>query len=192
MNQEELVSQLAKAMCKIAEVLPRIELKAVTYLTDDMKRLVENLLASIVKFFDRAIKWYQESRVKHAVNAFWRPFRLRFQDLCDEIDDGARKVDKLAEVLMQAEVKELLGICRSLQVEQASTSNALTELKQIVLSKHSHSYRVATANNASKQRCERAIDSEHASERMLSTTDSNAIVHLCNHFSGPRNIAAVL
>ena len=134
MNQEELVSQLAKAMCKIAEVLPRVELKALTYRTDTIKHHIESLYATIIKFFDRVIKWYQEGPVKHAWNAFWKPFRLRFQDLCDEIDEGARRVDKLAETLMQAEVKELLEMCRSFRLEQRNMSDVLLELKQIVIS----------------------------------------------------------
>lgn len=134
MNQEELISQLAKAMCKIAEVLPRVELKALTYRTDTIKHHIESLYATIIKFFDRVIKWYQEGPAKHAWNAFWKPFRLRFQDLCDEIDEGARRVDKLAEALMQAEVKELLEMCRSFRLEQRNMSDVLLELKQIVIS----------------------------------------------------------
>ncbi|KAF2180012.1 hypothetical protein K469DRAFT_292742 [Zopfia rhizophila CBS 207.26] len=52
------VSQLSKAMCKSPRCFPRAELKVITYAIDDMKRFVESLLASIIKFFDRAIKWY--------------------------------------------------------------------------------------------------------------------------------------
>lgn len=135
MNHEEMVSELSKAMCKIAEVLPRAELKAVTYATDDMKRLIESLLSSIIEFFSRVIGWYEENRAKHAFNALWRPFRLRFQDLCDEIDEGARRIDKLAEALMQAEIRELLTVTRSMYLEQTTMNSVLAELKQIVLGK---------------------------------------------------------
>ncbi|KAF2121324.1 hypothetical protein BDV96DRAFT_640720 [Lophiotrema nucula] len=132
MNQEELVSELSKACAKIAEVLPRVELKAVTYATDEMKRLVESLINAIIKLFGRVLEWYEEGRAKHAINAFWKPYKLRFHDLCDEIDDGARRVDKLAEALMQAEIRELLLLCRTLRLEQTTMSGALVELKNIV------------------------------------------------------------
>lgn len=122
---------------KIAEVLPRVELKAVTYETDDMKRLIGNLISSIIEFFSRVIEWYEENRVKHAFNSLWRPFKLRFQDLCDDIDEGARRIDKLAEALMQAEIKELLYMTRALSHEQTTMRAILLELKQLVTCKHS-------------------------------------------------------
>lgn len=167
MNQEELISQLAKAMCKIAEVLPRVELKALTYRTDTIKHHIESLYATIVKFFDRVIKWYQEGPAKHAWNAFWKPFRLRFQDLCDEIDEGARRVDKLAEALMQAEVKELLEMCRSFRLEQRNLSDVLLELKQIVIT--NHSVNAPLILNTHRNTCEIQLT------QMLSFTSSTSL-----------------
>ncbi|KAF2268712.1 hypothetical protein CC78DRAFT_509873 [Lojkania enalia] len=132
MNQEELISELSKAMSRIADVLPRLELKAITYQTDEMKLLIESLITSIIKLFSRVLEWYEEGRTKHVVNSLWKPYRLRFQDLCDEIDEGARKIDKLAEALMQAEIRELFLVCQSLRLEQTDMKGVLIELKQMV------------------------------------------------------------
>jgi hypothetical protein len=139
LNQEELISRLAEALCEIAQVLPRVELKTTMYKTDEMYGLLENLYLSLIRFFSRAIEWYHESKVVHALNSFWKPDQLRFKDLRNEIADTATKIDKLAETLMQAQVVELVSICRRMEIQQqsmrtehSSMSDMLLELRNLV------------------------------------------------------------
>ena len=189
MNQEELISRLAEALCEIAQVLPRVELKMATYQTDEMRRLLEALYVSLIRFFGRAIEWYQESKAKHALNAFWKPDQLRFKDLRDEISEAATRIDKLAETLMQVQVMELIGICRrmelqqqSMRTENQSMSGMIMELKKTVESESLDIWtgHVMYANFPSKSLFDRTPCLQYASKHLHNSLLSNAIIH-CTH-----------
>ncbi|KAF2472742.1 uncharacterized protein BDR25DRAFT_341607 [Lindgomyces ingoldianus] len=107
LNHEELLHELSKALCYIADTLPHVELKAVLFPTPLMKTLVGTLYAHIINFVQRAVKWYKEGKIKHAITSITRPFRLRFQDLVDEIREASRKIDQLAASLSFAEQRRM-------------------------------------------------------------------------------------
>ncbi|KAI9711291.1 MAG: hypothetical protein M1820_002278 [Bogoriella megaspora] len=68
-NQEELTKELAKALCRIADALPQTERDLLLYPSDDMEDLVATLYAHVTSFAQRAVQWYTESRIKHAVSS---------------------------------------------------------------------------------------------------------------------------
>jgi hypothetical protein len=65
LNHEELISRLAEALVLIGDALPRAKLKLELYGTEPMLQAVSQLYAQIMRFSQRAIKWYSEGRIKH-------------------------------------------------------------------------------------------------------------------------------
>jgi hypothetical protein len=65
LNYEELISRLSEAFVQIADALPRAKLKLELYGTENMLAAVAQLYAQIMRFSERAIKWYTDSKIKH-------------------------------------------------------------------------------------------------------------------------------
>jgi hypothetical protein len=107
LNHEEMMSELAKAVTKIGDVLPRVNLQLETFRTEWMNNAVQTLYAEIINFLVRGLRWYEHSPLKHAIKAFSAPYKLRFQDLQDKIDESARRIDDMANALSNAKISEI-------------------------------------------------------------------------------------
>lgn len=116
---------LAKALSQIADALPRIEFSAMIYQTDRMESALENVYAYLIKFFIRAIQWYQESPLQHILHSITRPPELRYHDLLEEIDCHSRRIDQLAISGSQAEV-------RAMHVEINDARATLMDMKKMM------------------------------------------------------------
>lgn len=97
-----MISELAKAVSKIADVLPRVKLQLETFQTTWMKEAAQVVYADIINFLVRGLQWYEQSPWKHAWKSFKNPYKLRFQDLREKIDEGARRMDDMANTLSHA------------------------------------------------------------------------------------------
>ncbi|TVY56795.1 hypothetical protein LSUE1_G009196, partial [Lachnellula suecica] len=139
-NHEELVKNLAKGLCQIADALPRIELKSIRYPTEHMKDAVAFLYAQILKFLQRAAHWYAEGKLKHMVSAIVRLYQIRFKDLVEDIADCARKVDQLAVASNMAEL-------RGMHLEQANGWAQIAELKKMIDDNHRMSLNIQLDTN---------------------------------------------
>ncbi|KAK6332997.1 hypothetical protein TWF718_010822 [Orbilia javanica] len=106
-NHEELVVQLAKGITKIAEALPRTELRAILYPTAQMQNSIQILYSHIIKFLMRALKWYQQPTWKRAVSSITEPFALHFKDILEDILEQSRQIDQLALAASQAELRDM-------------------------------------------------------------------------------------
>ena len=107
MNHEAVISSLAKAIGDIADELPRIQLTAKLYASEEMKVAIARLYACIIQFFLRAFDWYRERRIWHVVHAFTRPVELRYKSLIEKIKDCSRSVDRLAVLGQQIEQRAI-------------------------------------------------------------------------------------
>ncbi|KAL9096074.1 MAG: hypothetical protein Q9165_001596 [Trypethelium subeluteriae] len=148
-NHEELTKELAKAFCKIADALPQTERDLLLYPCQMMEDLVATLYANIINFAQRAVQWYTEGKLKHAVSAVARPYSLRFQDVVTEVSETSRRIESLAHSLNRVELrqartelqdnrKELLENRVELQQmrkEQQATQDVLREMK-LMLERH--------------------------------------------------------
>lgn len=77
------------------------------YPTEEIRVAVSNLYAGVIRFIQRAVSWYAEGRLKHAISAIIRPYPLRFQDLLEEIEIFSQNVDELAVSASQAEQRDM-------------------------------------------------------------------------------------
>lgn len=134
LNHEDLITRLAKAMSKIADVLPRVDLQNELYQTSLMTRHVEDLYAEIITFFDRASKWYSDGKMTHVLKSFTSPYSLHFKDLVDQIDERTRRIDSLAATLAQAELRRMHILLEGSNRGQEEMHRLLVEVKQMMIS----------------------------------------------------------
>ena len=60
-----------------------------------------------MKFLLRALHWYEEGRIAHAIHSITRPAALRYDDLLEEIERATRRVNLLAITGSQAEQRDM-------------------------------------------------------------------------------------
>ena len=132
------MTELAKAMAKVSDILPQTQLHLVLYPTEQMKRVVEELYALIISFYQRALRWYEASRLKHVAKALFKPFSLEFGDLVERINTQSRSIERLAITLAHQEirsiyrlVRECLSEQRDSRSEQNKAVSMLTDAQQL-------------------------------------------------------------
>lgn len=116
-----MISELAKAVSKIADVLPRVKLQLETFQTTWMKEAAQVVYADIINFLVRGLQWYEQSPWKHAWKSFKDPYKLRFQDLREKIDEGARRMDDMANTLSHARISEMHQILIRMESKMSGT-----------------------------------------------------------------------
>lgn len=89
-----------------------------------MQDAVSQLYAKIIEFFLMAIKWYYRGRLSHSIRSIVEPFSLGFKPIIDEITEGYRRVDELANAASKAELRDLHVSIRGLN----DTVPQLTEM----------------------------------------------------------------
>lgn len=107
MNYEELLTQIAKTLTRIADVLPRSDLTAILYPTERVKEAVAQLYAHIIKFIQFAVRWYKKGKIAHSIAAILQPFQISCKDIVEEIAECSRRVDSLASAASKAELRDL-------------------------------------------------------------------------------------
>lgn len=107
MNHARLVTEFSQALAEIGEVLPRTELNAKLYATDQMKTAVANLYARILLFLKQAIKWYSFGPAGRAISALFKPFELSYKSTIDEIRHCADSIEELAAATARAEIRDI-------------------------------------------------------------------------------------
>ncbi|KAJ3576481.1 hypothetical protein NPX13_g3689 [Xylaria arbuscula] len=138
-NHESLIKELSKAMTRIADMVRHVQIQCLLYPTDEIVEHMKDLYTSIVSFAVRAVKWYQKSKMAHVLAAFTSPFRLKFQDIADEIYETSRKIDRWAITMSHIEMREVrqqlnetekaLELAR---LERREINQLVTELKGII------------------------------------------------------------
>ncbi|KAH8881712.1 hypothetical protein GQ53DRAFT_773125 [Thozetella sp. PMI_491] len=106
-SHENLFNQFAKALHWIAQVLPRCELSADLYRTDEMKDAVASLYAHILLFLQQAIKWYNVGPAGRALTALFKPFELSYQETVDQIMLCAKAIDDIAGIYAKVEIRDI-------------------------------------------------------------------------------------
>ena len=101
------MSTFAKALCRIADSLPRQELASVLYPTKQIKQGVAQLYAHLMEFLVKAMKWYRESALKHIIHSITQPVGIRYKDILESIEDCSRNVDKWVIASAQAELRDM-------------------------------------------------------------------------------------
>lgn len=90
-----------------------------------MQQAVALLCAHIVRFLIRALEWYEEGKLDHALHSITRPASLRYDDLIKEIQRDTQSITSHAIVSNKMEQRDrrkgILG-CESAQLFEATRS----------------------------------------------------------------------
>ena len=79
-----------------------------------MKQAVSVLYALIIKFLLRALEWYEEGKIAHAIHSITKPAALRYDDLLEDIGRATRRIADLAVTSSQAEQRDMYHELRAL------------------------------------------------------------------------------
>lgn len=108
-----------------------------------MDGLVVDLYVNIMEFACRAIRWYDSGPWKHIVDAFARPFALKFKDIVENIDDIVRSVKELALDLRGEEIRRISQAQKEMHdkllvLERASqgSQRLMEEMKKMMEGEH--------------------------------------------------------
>jgi hypothetical protein len=107
MNHEETLTKLADSLTSIAKMLPRVDMHLNLYPSELLKENVEELYALLIKFYQRALRWYSAGPLKHLMKSFTRPYNLEFADIVAQVNVRARLVDDFAVAMAHRELRAL-------------------------------------------------------------------------------------
>ena len=105
-----------------------------------MKQAVSVLYSHIIEFLLRALEWYEEGKIAHALHSITKPAALRYDDLIEDIRSATRSIADLAITSSQAEQQDihhelrvLTSLVKQLKedvlLDQSLEANALLECR---------------------------------------------------------------
>ncbi|RYO80672.1 hypothetical protein DL766_004863 [Monosporascus sp. MC13-8B] len=134
-NQETIVKELAKALSKIADVLPRATLALRLYRTQPMQHIAASLYARLMRFLIKVQEWLQKGKLSHALGAVFNPWSLGFEESLVHFEEEAKKLSEYAEAALQAEMRDVHIEVQLTKRELVSTrellQNALSEQQTV-------------------------------------------------------------
>lgn len=142
-EHENICTTIVVALCDVADSLPRVELAAALYPTDIMRQAIAQLYAHIVRFLIRALKWFEEGKLAHAIHSITKPASLRYADIIKEIQRETQSITNQAISSSQAEQRDMhieISAIRNLvdtaairsQSEQREVQDELSNLTTMV------------------------------------------------------------
>jgi hypothetical protein len=143
-NHEESVHQLAKALYRFTDSLPRHELKLILYPSVQMQQAVAKLYARLIDFMVHALQWYQKSRAKRAIGAIFSPFALDFQDRLTEVNELSKTVDEIATTAAQAELRDVHATIEDVNKELGLARLEIKRLSDLVSLQADRVFQVAS------------------------------------------------
>lgn len=126
--------QLAKALAKIGDLLPRTKVNAELYQTQNMKEAVSRLYAHIILFFQQAVRWYSMGVLSRTMSSILNPFELDYKDTLEEVRVCSETVNEIANTAARAEVRDIHII---VQLQERRLCEMQTEMKEMQQQIHS-------------------------------------------------------
>lgn len=123
-----MVGDLSKALAKIGEALPRIQLEGALYQSLWMRDAISKLYAYILLFLQNAVQWYSAGRLRRAMYTFSRP--LLFGDIVAEINSCTAAIEAIANTSSHAELRALTAVSTSSHAGIQSLVTSLDDQRQ--------------------------------------------------------------
>ncbi|KAL9619836.1 MAG: hypothetical protein Q9160_005576 [Pyrenula sp. 1 TL-2023] len=179
-NHEESLHQLAKALYRFANCLPRHELKLILYPSPQMQHAVAKLYASLIQFMAHAMHWYHKGSARRAIGAILKPFALDFKDQMTEVDELSRNVDEIADAAAKAELRAVHAKVEDARRELSDTRKelrvALLDIKRLsdlVSIESDRVFKVASCTQSLSTQIQLDV---HAQGKMIRTVQLNQIM----------------
>lgn len=122
--------RIASAFKEIGDTLPQVEMSAMLYPNELIKEAVGNLYTQILRFCEKATKWYKRNRLMHALIAITKPYELEFKDVLDQVKLYAQKIQHLSNLSCQAEMRDMHKILQ--QMHNTISHNASGKITYII------------------------------------------------------------
>ncbi|THY91877.1 hypothetical protein D6C92_06090 [Aureobasidium pullulans] len=130
-NHSELLTKFATAFSEIGEALESALCSARLYGTVDMQTHISELYLQIMRFLEKAVKWYSQNTFKRVVSSMGRPWALSWKDNVDNIHALVAKVKDKSQTAMYAELRDTHV---SVQNTELSVRNVEISVNQTELS----------------------------------------------------------
>ncbi|KAI1466491.1 uncharacterized protein F4812DRAFT_465756 [Daldinia caldariorum] len=138
-THEKLIYKLSTGLSDIAGVLPLAELVRELYPIPHIKRVIVAIYAQILEFLLRALKWYQESRIKRALHSITRPAELYWNDIQNTIVALSKYMYQLAAFSSYAELRDMhmaaLESSHENKQRMDQLSNKIEELRALIINR---------------------------------------------------------
>jgi hypothetical protein len=95
-----------------------------------MTALVTEMYTKIIDFAERAVQWYGDSQLKHAITSFTYPYSLRFKDIVDDISEISRRIDKIALTMSMTELRQVRLALQELRGAYYETRDLALEMRK--------------------------------------------------------------
>ncbi|RDW68601.1 hypothetical protein BP5796_09258 [Coleophoma crateriformis] len=172
-NHEESVHQLAKALCRLTECLPRHELKLILYPSIQMQQAVAKLYSHLIHFMIHALRWYQKGKARRAIGAILKPFALEFQDGLTEVNELSKNVDGIATTAAQAELRAVYTRVEDTSKELSLVRVDIQQLSALVSRNADRLFQVAACTQSLSSQIQLDI---HAQATMIRTIQLDQII----------------
>ncbi|KAF2794257.1 hypothetical protein K505DRAFT_304341, partial [Melanomma pulvis-pyrius CBS 109.77] len=172
-NHEESVHQLAKALYRFADCLPRHELKLILYPSPQMQEAVAKLYARLIEFMVHALHWYHKGKARRALGAIFKPFALDFQDRLAGVDEISRSIDEIANTAAQAELRAVHTKVEETNSELSLARLEIKRLSDLVSFQADRVFQVASCTQTLSTQLQLDI---HAQTTIIKTVQINQIM----------------
>ncbi|CAD0049799.1 unnamed protein product [Aureobasidium pullulans] len=130
-NHSELLTKFATAFSEIGEALDSALCAARLYGTADLQTHISELYLQIMRFLEKAVKWYSQNTFKRVVSSMGRPWALSWKENVDSIHASVAKVKDKSQTAMYAELRDTHV---SVQNTELSVRNVEISVNQTELS----------------------------------------------------------
>ncbi|THX92860.1 hypothetical protein D6D03_10303 [Aureobasidium pullulans] len=133
-NHSELLTKFATAFSEIGEALESALCSARLYGTVDMQTHISELYLQIMRFLEKAVKWYSQNTFKRVVSSMGRPWALSWKDNVDNIHALVAKVKDKSQTAMYAELRDTHVSVHNTELSVRKSGLSIQDIHQIVTS----------------------------------------------------------
>ncbi|THX66543.1 hypothetical protein D6D05_10224 [Aureobasidium pullulans] len=133
-NHSELLTKFATAFSEIGEALNSALCSARLYGTADMQTHISELYLQIMRFLEKAVKWYSQNTFKRVVSSMGRPWALSWKDNVDNIHALVAKVKDKSQTAMYAELRDTHVSVQNTELSVRKSGLSIQDIHQIVTS----------------------------------------------------------
>ncbi|CAD0031426.1 unnamed protein product [Aureobasidium pullulans] len=133
-NHSELLTKFATAFSEIGEALDSALCAARLYGTADLQTHISELYLQIMRFLEKAVKWYSQNTFKRVVSSMGRPWALSWKENVDSIHASVAKVKDKSQTAMYAELRDTHISVQNTERYVQKSGLSIQDIHQIVIS----------------------------------------------------------
>ncbi|TIA41929.1 hypothetical protein D6C78_01457, partial [Aureobasidium pullulans] len=104
-NHGELLNKFTQAFSEIGDALKVAACSALVYETADIETTISRLYLQIIRFLNKAVRWYTSSPIVRVLKGIVKPYELSWKEDVDSIRSCLARVKDRAEIASWAELR---------------------------------------------------------------------------------------